>query len=131
MANYNIKIALTKLPGAKVMDIKGERETRHCVCIPIDDKRGTVYESYKGKGKDGMAERKYLNDVNLNLVAFEFKKQMYGHTHGLKISVNEETLAHTSEEELKSFPIIGNLTPWGIRQDAEAQPVKDDENGNW
>ena len=115
MSNYNLKIALTKLPGAKVMDIQGKTQTRKCVCIPIDDETGVVQESYMGKGKDGLPERKYLNEVQLNMTAFEFKDQKFGHSHGLKIAYNGETLQRMSEQDLRNVPIIGNLTPWQVK----------------
>lgn len=34
MGNFNIQVDLTKLPGARVMDIQGKKSTRQCVVIP-------------------------------------------------------------------------------------------------
>lgn len=41
MGNFNIKIELDRIPGAKIMDIKGDVATRRCIVIPIDNERGT------------------------------------------------------------------------------------------
>lgn len=45
MGNFNIKIELDRIPGAKIMDIKGDVATRRCIVIPIDNERGTVIGS--------------------------------------------------------------------------------------
>lgn len=37
MGNFNIKIELDRIPGAKIMDIKGDVATRRCIVIPIDN----------------------------------------------------------------------------------------------
>lgn len=47
MGNFNIKIELDRIPGAKIMDIKGDVATRRCIVIPIDNERGTVIDEYK------------------------------------------------------------------------------------
>ena len=59
MSNYNLTIALTKLKGAKVMEIQGKTCTKTCVVIPIDNEEGTVRDSYEGK-IDGMPQLSLL-----------------------------------------------------------------------
>lgn len=109
--NYNLRIALTKIKGAKVMDIEGKTCTKRCVVIPIDSEEGTVQDSYEGK-IDGLPTTKYLSDVMLNLTAFEFKEKKYGQSHGIKASFSKKKLERTSEEELKAMPFVGNMKPW-------------------
>lgn len=109
--NYNLRIALTKIKGAKVMDIEGKTCTKRCVVIPIDSEEGTVQDSYEGK-IDGLPTTKFLNDVYLNLTAFEFKEKKYGQSHGIKASFSKKKLERTSEEELKAMPFVGNMKPW-------------------
>lgn len=116
MSNYNLRIALTKLKGAKVMNIEGKTCTRLCVVIPIDNDEGTVQDSYEGK-IDGLPTTKPLEDVQLNLTAFEFREKKYGQTHGLKASVSRKRLEKMTEEELRSMPFIGNMKPWAIAED--------------
>ena len=116
MSNYNLRIALTKLKGAKVMEIEGKTCKKLCVVIPIDNDEGTVQDSYEGK-IDGLPTTKPLEDVQLNLTAFEFREKKYGQTHGLKASVSRKRLEKMTEEELRSMPFIGNMKPWAIAED--------------
>ena len=91
MSNYNLTIALTKLKGAKVMEIQGKTCTKTCVVIPIDNEEGTVRDSYEGK-IDGLPTTKPLNDVQLHLTAFEFREKKYGQTHGIKASFSKQRM---------------------------------------
>ena len=111
MSNYNLRISLTKLKGAKVMEIQGKTCTKTCVVIPIDNEEGTVRDSYEGK-IDGMPTTKFLDDVQLNLTAFEFREKKYGQTHGLKASFSKKRMESMSKEELRSMPFVGNMKPW-------------------
>lgn len=111
MSNYNLQIALTKLKGAKVMEIEGRTCKKLCVVIPIDNEEGTVIDSYEGK-IDGLPTTRPLNDVQLNLTAFEFKEKRYGQTHGIKASFSKERLKRMREEDLRNMPFVGNLKPW-------------------
>jgi hypothetical protein len=111
MSNYNLRIALTKLKGAKVMEIEGRTCKKLCVVIPIDNEEGTVVDSYEGR-IDGLPTTRPLDDVQLNLTAFEFKEKRYGQTHGIKAAFSKERLKRMSEEELRNMPFVGNLKPW-------------------
>lgn len=126
--NYNLRIALTKIKGAKVMDIEGKTCTKRCVVIPIDSEEGTVQDSYEGK-IDGLPTTKYLSDVMLNLTAFEFKEKKYGQSHGIKASFSKKKLERTTEEELKSMPFVGNMKPWVVSaSDDDLPPATEKED---
>lgn len=126
--NYNLRIALTKIKGAKVMDIEGKTCTKRCVVIPIDSQEGTVQDSYEGK-IDGLPTTKYLSDVMLNLTAFEFKEKKYGQSHGIKASFSKKKLERTSEEELKAMPFVGNMKPWVMNtSDDDLPPAYEKED---
>lgn len=126
--NYNLRIALTKIKGAKVMDIEGKTCTKRCVVIPIDSDEGTVQDSYEGK-IDGLPTTKFLNDVYLNLTAFEFKEKKYGQSHGIKASFSKKKLERTSEEELKAMPFVGNMKPWVMNtSDDDLPPAYEKED---
>jgi hypothetical protein len=126
--NYNLRIALTKIKGAKVMDIEGKTCTKRCVVIPIDSEEGTVQDSYEGK-IDGLPTTKYLSDVMLNLTAFEFKEKKYGQSHGIKASFSKKKLERTSEEELKAMPFVGNMKPWVMNtSDDDLPPAYEKED---
>lgn len=129
MSNYNLRISLTKLKGAKVMEIQGKTCTKTCVVIPIDNEEGTVRDSYEGK-IDGMPTTKFLDDVQLNLTAFEFREKKYGQTHGLKASFSRKRMESMSEEELRSMPFVGNMKPWSNVVADDDLPVGD-EKEDW
>lgn len=122
--NYNLRIALTKIKGAKVMDIEGKTCTKRCVVIPIDSEEGTVQDSYEGK-IDGLPTTKFLSDVMLNLTAFEFKEKKYGQSHGIKASFSRKKLERTSEAELKAMPFVGNMKPWVMNTSDDDLPPAD------
>ena len=115
MANLNIKVALTKLEGAKVMDIQGKTTTRKCVVIPIDNEIGTVTDAYISQDAarlDGQTTWVPSKEVYLNLVALEFSDKRYGQSHGIKANISREYMKGMSDEEIKSTPLIGNVKPW-------------------
>lgn len=130
MSNYNLTIALTKLKGAKVMEIQGKTCTKTCVVIPIDNDEGTVRDSYEGK-IDGLPTMKSLEDVQLNLTAFEFREKKYGQTHGIKASFSKKRLERMSEEELRSMQFVGNMKPWAIAQKDDDLPAAGNEKEDW
>ena len=127
MPNYNIKIALTKLKGAKVMEIEGKTCKRLCVVIPIDNHEGTIVDSYESK-KDGLPTIKPLDDVQLNLTAFEFREKKFGQTHGIKASFSKKRMESMAEDELRQMPFIGNLKPGATASDDDDLPAG---NNDW
>lgn len=124
MSNYNLRIALTKLKGAKVMEIEGRTCKKMCVVIPIDNEEGTVQDAYEGK-VDGLPTMKPLDDVQLNLTAFEFREKKYGQTHGIKVSFSKKRLERMTEEELRGMPFIGNMKPWSLASTDDDLPAGD------
>lgn len=127
MSNYNLRIALTKLKGAKVMEIEGKTCKKLCVVIPIDNEDGTVQDAYEGK-VDGLPTMKPLDDVQLNLTAFEFREKKYGQTHGIKASFSKKRIERMSEEELRSMPFVGNMKPWSSTADDDLPPSNPSED---
>ena len=130
MSNFNLNIMLTKLKGAKVMDIEGKTCTKRCVVIPIDNEDGTVVDSYEGKIDGVTPTTKFLNDVQLHLSAFEFKEKRFGQSHGLKACFSKKRLESMSEEEIRSMPFVGHMKPWSSRpQDDDLPPAN--ANQDW
>lgn len=128
MANFNLKIALDKLKGAKVMDIEGKTCTKRCIVIPIDNEEGTVIDAYESK-IDGLPTMKALDNVQLHLTAFEFREKKFGQTHGIKAQFSKRRIEKMREEELRTMPFIGNMKPWSQQQDDDLPP--DDANNDW
>ena len=129
MSNYNIKIMLTRLKGAKVMEVEGKHSKRLCVVIPIDNDEGTVVDSYEGK-IDGLPTTKQLNDVQLHLSAFEFKEKRYGQSHGLKACFSRKRLEGMTEDEIRSMPFVGHMKPWALARQDDDLPAGN-ENEDW
>lgn len=130
MGNYNIKIELDKLPGAKIMDIKGDTKTRRCVVIPIDNERGTVVDEYtKFDHQSGGVTTKPLAHVQLLVTAYESSNQSYGSTHYLKPQVSKEFFERMSEDQVRRLPFVGSLSPWG--KATTEQPKRAEEEEAW
>jgi hypothetical protein len=133
MSNLNLSIELTKLPGAKVMNIQGDRETRQCVVIPIDNKVGIISNGYMGKDpQTGLPMEKLFDNVKLNLVGIQYREPKYGATHGLKASFATEYMQRMTEEQLRAMPWLGNVKPWAQptskAQDDDDLPEANDSN---
>ena len=133
MSNLNISIDLTKLPGARVMDIEGKKSTRQCVVIPIDNKVGTVCDGYLSKTPDGLPTTKFFDDVKLNLVGIEHKVKKHGISHGLKPSFSQEYYEKMTEEQTYNTPWLGVVKPWSMTYKdssgvVDDLPPADDEN---
>ncbi len=124
MANLNLQIDLTKLPGAKVMDVQGNKSVRQCVVIPIDNNIGTVCNGYKMQQPDGSTVTKYFADVKLNLVAIEHRQKRNGISHGLKPFFSQEKADTMTEKDLFDIPWLGTVKPWGgIKDDVGDLPA--------
>lgn len=122
MGNINIKVALTKLEGAKVMDIQGKTRSRKCIVIPIDNEIGTVTDAYISRDSariDGQTTWKPSKEVYLNLVGMEFREKRYGQSHGIKAAISRDIMNKMSEEEVKATPLIGNVKPWNSDSDED------------
>lgn len=127
MGNFNVKIELDRIPGAKIMDIKGDVATRRCIVIPIDNERGTVIDEYKkfDHGLGGMTS-KPLEHVQLLATAYESANQNFGSSHYIKPQVSREYFERMSETQVRSLPFIGSLQPWKVSPKKEE--VKDEDN---
>ena len=92
--NYNVKIDLMKLRGARIEELGGRR----CVCVPLDENSGPLEE-------DGGA-------CILSLAAFELRIPKNGQTHLLKVALQRDQLFGMSADGRRSIPYIGNMIPW-------------------
>lgn len=120
MSNFNVKINLSQIRGAKVMPIQGKREVRNCIVIPIENHLGTVTDGYTAK--DGTWQ---ASDVQLNLTAIAMREPRWGKSHFLKPSVTKEVFEQLTEEDIRRMPIVGNLYPWASPNQAPAPTVDD------
>ena len=113
MSNYNIEIDLLKLKGAKVADVQGNTETRRCICVPINNRVGTVTDAYfiRDERTGELVEVK-KKGVTLVLSAFELQRKDRGQSHMIKPGFNKETFERLTDEQLREVPWIGNLKPW-------------------
>ena len=91
--NYNIKLDLTKLLGAKVVT---DPEAGEGVFIPAG----------------GPVEVAGDSGCYLSLVAFELKYDLDGQTHLVKPWLSKEQAFGMSPKALHSIPYIGNMRPW-------------------
>ena len=130
MANLNLSIDLTKLAGAKVMDIEGKHSTRKCVVIPIDNRLGTVCDGYTCNTPEGLPTTRFFDDVKLNLVAIEYKTKKHGISHGLKPSFSREVSEMMTEEQVYATPWLGTVKPWGGVKDDDDLP-EGNESNDW
>lgn len=115
------------------MSIQGERETRNCVVLPIDNKLGIVCDGYLVKdGKTGGLTTKSFEHVKLNLVGIQYREPKYGATHGLKAQYSAECMQRMTEEQLRAAPWLGSVKPWAAvskpQPDDDDLPEADDKN---
>ena len=135
MSMLTLSIDLTKLPGAKVMEIQGERSTRQCVVLPIDNKVGIVADGYIGKDPEtGLPTEKFFDHVKLNLVGIQYREPKYGATHGLKAQYSVEYMQKMTEEQLRKAPWLGNVKPWAqtsTKPHADDDDLPEADENNW
>lgn len=91
--NYNIKLELTKLRGAKVVS---DPEAGEGVFIPSG---GPVEVSEDGR-------------CSLSLVAFELKYDYEGQTHLVKPWLSKSQAFGMTQKALQAIPYVGNMRPW-------------------
>ena len=105
MSNYSIKIDLQKLQNAFLRKFTGKTATKTCICIPIEDiiapfglKVGeTIVSGEKG--------------CYLNLTANAQDNSQYGNSHFVRGDIPRELYDQMTEEQRKSFAILGNMKP--------------------
>lgn len=90
--NYNIKIDLTKLRGAKLVT---DPEAGEGIFIPA----GGPVEIEDGRG-------------SLSLVAFGLKYEYEGQTHLLKPWLSKSQAFGMTRTALESIPYVGHIRPW-------------------
>lgn len=131
MGNFNIQIDLTKLPGARVMEIEGKKSTRQCVVIPIDNNVGTVCDGYFTKdAQTGFPTTKFFDDVKLSLVAIEYRQKRHGISHGLKPSFSQEYQERMTEDQLYNTPWLGTVKPWAAKTEEKTDDIGDLPEGD-
>ena len=135
MANLNISIDLTKLPGARVMEIEGKKSTRQCVVIPIDNHVGTVCDGYLTKDSEtGLPATRFFDEVKLQLVAIEYKQKKHGISHGLKPSFSQQYQERMTEEQMYKTPWLGTVKPWNVPSEEMKNDIGDlpeDDDKDW
>lgn len=97
MGNISTKINLGALKNATIL--KMGKTQLDCIVIPIDQNH--LYKTDKGA-------------VYLDLVGFEINnpKPDQKDTHLVKQSFSKDILAKMTDEEKKSYPILGNHINW-------------------
>ena len=132
--NYDIKIDLLKLKGARIMDIQGAREVRHCIVIPIDNEIGTIIDGYFAKDRaTGMKTERSLNSCFLNLTAFELASgsNSYGQSHYIKPKLTREKMELLNQEQVKQIPFVGHLKPWTVNTAAQPGAAQSSGDEEW
>lgn len=136
IGNINITIDLTKIPGAREMDITRGNTTMRCVVLPIDNDMGVVCNGYEAKNPDGTYTTKFLSDVRLNLVGLAHREVRYGMTHGIKPSFSIQYMEKMTEEQMRSMPWCGNVKPFAPeyiknKKDTDISVVEGDKYKEW
>ena len=135
MGNFNIQVDLTKLPGARVMYVKGKKSTRQCVVIPIDNNVGTIADGYLTMDpQTGLPTTKFFSEVKLSMVAIEYKQKKHSISHGLKPSFSQEYQERMTEEQLYNTPWLGTVKPWVVQAEEKTDDIGDlpeDDDKNW
>ena len=105
MSNFGIKIDLSKLSGASVVELTGRSGVpTKCVVIPVEANH--IFVGQKG--------------VYLDLCAFEMKNPQYEATHTIKQSLPKAVRDSMTDEQRKALPIVGDLKPLGNNNGAQA-----------
>lgn len=110
--NYNIKITADGLKGAEVRRLTTwNGNLQDFICIPINNSYGTVQNG--SIGRDGNPRQ--FKHVYINLEVIEIPSRGI---HIIKPAVSLEMMQKLTEEQLRKRPIIGEMTPWGMRRNA-------------
>lgn len=97
--NFSININLSKLPGAKLLNVRQGKDSdpQECIVIPVKD-------AQLFKGKKG---------VYMDLIGIELHNPQYKQTHFLKQNLEREIYEKMTDDQRKAMPIIGNMRPLG------------------
>ena len=134
--NINITIDLTKIPGAREMEITRGGTTMNCVVLPIDNEMGVVCDAYEAKNPDGSTTMRSFSEVKLYLVGLAHKEVRYGMTHGIKPSFGAKHMEKMTEEQMRNVPWCGNVKPFGAdyvkkEKDADISSIEGDKYKGW
>lgn len=108
MANYNIKLDLSKLIGVELKEMNGQS----FACIPVKD---NLFVSAK------------TNAIYLDAVAYELDEEYYGQSHSIKQKVGTDRYKAMTVEQRRSIPKLGSLSP--VVKNTNNQP-NSSNNGN-
>ena len=121
MANYNIKLDLSKLCKTTTMDIQGKTGKVKCVVIPVEE--NDIFVSKK------------TGSIYLHLTANERREQAFGQTHFIKQRVGGTKWKAMTQEERNNIPICGSLSPFttqgGQSYDDTPQPSTSQSSSNF
>jgi len=125
--NYNIKINIEDLPGARIMDIAvGEGRVVTCACIPVDNFRGFCANAYITPTN----EVRSLKKATLNFCAYGLDESRYGDTHCVRPALNRDAAQKMPEDAVKRHErIVGYMRPFSSKGGGSrgAQPAGDDD----
>lgn len=93
MSNLTIKINLTRIKGAALVNLKGKTATKQCVILPVED--CGLFVGEKG--------------AYLDLVALAYRDPKYDQSHFVKQSIDKDIYNAMTEEERGTLPIIGSV----------------------
>lgn len=96
MQNYGIRVNLQKLQNAFLRKFAGKTATKTCICLPIED-NPSLFLGEKG--------------CYLNLTANAQENPQYGNSHFVRGDIPRELYEQMTEEQRKSFAILGNMKP--------------------
>lgn len=96
MRNYGIRVNLQNLQNAFLRKFAGKTATKTCICLPIED-NPSLFLGEKG--------------CYLNLTAYAQENPQYGNSHFVRGDIPRELYEQMTEEQRKSFAILGNMKP--------------------
>lgn len=105
-----IKLELTAIDGAFVMDIQGKGSTKKCLCLPIEDAH--LFLSQK------------TGRVYLDVIAWETNNPLQsGDTHNIKRSLTRDESQAMTQEQRNALPVLGYMAPLYRPAPPQQQPV--------
>ena len=96
MRNYGIRVNLQNLQNAFLRKFAGKTATKTCICLPIED-NPSLFLGEKG--------------CYLNLTAYAQENPQYGNSRFVRGDIPRELYEQMTEEQRKSFAILGNMKP--------------------
>ena len=130
MGNFNLKINVEDLPGARIMDITVGNRTVTCACIPVDYAKGFCTDAYL----TSTGEVKPTKKTTLNFVVHELSEVRYGDTHCVRPALDRTAATKMTEEAVKRHErIVGYMRPWSQKSGGSkgVQPADVKGDGYW